>query len=169
MVDDPITGYSVLAYVHCKREAWLVLRRFVPEQENPYIELGRFLHRNSYKNKGYKEVELPGAKIDLIWKENNCTIVGEIKKSTRSVDGARIQLLFYLKLLKEKGINATGQILIPQERKRLTVEYDEKAEEELQKVIDELRHLQYENKPPKPVWISKCSKCGFANFCWAGE
>lgn len=117
MDDNIITGYSVLAYSVCPREAWFVLRRFTPDQDNPYIELGRFLHKNSYEGKGEKEIKLPGAVIDLIWNDNKCTIVGEIKKSSKSFKGAKIQLLYYLKLLKDMGIQTKGEILLPKEKR----------------------------------------------------
>ncbi|PNR94009.1 Dna2/Cas4 domain-containing protein [Petrotoga sp. 9PWA.NaAc.5.4] len=55
MDEDIVTGYSVLAYTVCKREAWFVLRRFKPEQDNPYIELGRYLHKIHTKEKAKKK------------------------------------------------------------------------------------------------------------------
>ncbi len=54
MDEDIVTGYSVLAYSACEREAWFVLRRFKPEQDNPYIELGRYLHKIHMKEKAKK-------------------------------------------------------------------------------------------------------------------
>lgn len=167
--ENIITGYSILAYSVCKREAWLVLRRFVPEQENSYIELGKFLHQNAYAKKVNKEIELPGSKIDVIWQEGSCTLVGEIKKSSHSVKGARAQLLYYLKILKDLGIEAKGQIMIPKEKKKIDIELNSDTYQEIQEIINGLEELQKIDIPPKPIWISQCSKCGFSNFCWAGE
>ena len=169
MDEDIVTGYSVLAYTVCEREAWFVLRRFKPEQDNPYIELGRYLHKNSYEGKGEKEIKLPGAVIDLIWNDKKCTIVGEIKKSSKSLKGARIQLLFYLKLLREKGVEAQGFILLPKEKKKIPVEYDKEAEKEIQEILQQLRELIKSPIPPAPKWIGLCSKCGFSELCWAGD
>lgn len=169
MDDNIITGYSVLAYSICPREAWFVLRRFTPEQDNPYIELGRFLHKNSYEGKGEKEIKLPGAVIDLIWNDNKCTIVGEIKKSSKSFKGAKIQLLYYLKLLEDMGIQAKGEILLPKEKKRIPIVFDEEAKKEIQDILLKLNELIESPVPPPPKWIGMCSKCGFAELCWAGE
>ncbi len=55
MDEDIVTGYSVLAYSACEREAWFVLRRFKPEQDNPYIELGRYLHKIHMKEKAKRD------------------------------------------------------------------------------------------------------------------
>jgi CRISPR-associated exonuclease Cas4 len=169
MDEDIITGYSILAYSVCQREAWLVLRRFIPEQDNPYIELGRFLHQSSYEGKGEKEIKLPGAVIDLIWNDKKCTVVGEIKKSSKSLKGARIQLLYYLKLLKDRGIEAQGVILLPTEKKRISIEYNEETEKEIEKIINEVKKLLELTIPPSPKWIGACNKCGFSEFCWAGD
>jgi len=169
MYEDIITGYSVLAYSVCHREAWLVLRRFTPERDNSYIELGKFLHQNSYSRKGTKEIELPGAKVDIIWQEGSCTIVGEIKKSSHSVKGARAQLLYYLKILKDLGIESKGQIMIPKENKKIDIELNSETLGEIEKIIEGLKELEKAETPPKSEWITQCSKCGFSDFCWAGE
>jgi CRISPR-associated exonuclease Cas4 len=169
MDEDIVTGYSVLAYSACEREAWFVLRRFKPEQDNPYIELGRYLHKNSYEGKGEKEISLPGAVIDVMWKDKKCTIVGEIKKSSKSLKGARIQLLFYLKLLRDKNVEAQGFILLPKEKKKIPIEYDEQAEMEIKEILLKLEELKQLSIPPPPKWKGICSKCGFSELCWAGD
>ncbi len=169
MTEDHITGYSVLAYSVCQREAWLVLRRFVPERDNSYIELGKFLHQNSYSRKGTKEIELPGAKVDVVWQEGSCTIVGEIKKSSHSVKGARVQLLYYLRILRDLGIEAKGQIMIPKEKKKIDIELNAETSGEIEEIVEGLKELEKIEAPPKPKWITQCPKCGFSDFCWAGE
>ncbi len=162
-----ITGSSILSYQTCHRQAWLTIRRFTPEQENPWILIGRYIHQTSYRDRGEKEIQLPGAKIDLIWKDGIVRIVGEIKKSSRSLQGAQLQLLFYLKLLHERGIACTGQILIPQEKRIVSIEWTVANQEMLGVTLDALRKLAERENPPEPKWIGSCSKCGFSNFCWA--
>lgn len=168
MEDDErlITGSAILSYHTCALQAWLTLRRFMPEQENPFLIVGRFIHKNSYQEKGEKEIELPGAKIDIIWKEGAVTIVGEIKKSSRSFQGAKLQLLFYLKLLSERSVKAVGRIMVPLEKKTLDIAWDEQNRSELDAVIDRLRKLA-DSEAPAPEWKSVCSKCGFSDFCWS--
>jgi CRISPR-associated exonuclease Cas4 len=161
-----ITGSAILSYHTCVLQAWLTMRRFLPEQENPFLVIGRFVHENSYQEKGEKEIELPGAKIDVIWKEGAVTIVGEIKKSSRSFQGAKLQLLFYLKLLSERGISAVGRIMVPLEKKVLNIEWNVENREELNSVMNRLKKLA-DNEAPIPEWKSVCMKCGFCDFCWS--
>ena len=162
-----ITGTAILSYTVCKRQAWLTLHRFLPEQENEYLTIGNFIHQNTFKNQGQKEIALPGAKLDMIWKNRSITVVGEIKKSSKSIKGARIQLLYYLKLLKERGIEAAGEIIIPQEHRRLPITLTPTEEAELTAIEQELVHLGTADKPPKPKRIRQCSKCGYSHYCWS--
>ncbi len=161
-----ITGSAILSYHTCALQAWLTMRRFIPEQENPFLIVGRFIHQYSYQEKGEKEIELPGAKIDIVWKEGAVTIVGEIKKSSRSFQGAKLQLLFYLKLLSERGINAVGRIMVPLEKKTINIEWNEESRTGLAVVIDQLKKLA-DSEAPFPEMKSVCSKCGFGDFCWS--
>jgi len=162
-----ITGTAILSYTVCKRQAWLTLHRFLPEQENEYLTIGNFIHQNTFKNQGQKEIALPGAKLDMIWKNRSITVVGEIKKSSRSIKGGRVQLLYYLSLLEAKGLKSKGEIIIPQEHRRLPVELNKETKQELQEVKEALIKLGKEEIPPKPKRKGICSKCGYFNFCRA--
>ncbi len=162
-----LTATTVLSFVVCPREAWFIHHSIIPDQENPFLELGRFVHESSYKNKGEKNVELPGMKIDLIWKENEATIVGEIKKSSRSIKGARIQLLYYIYALRERGIAARGYILIPKERKKIEVVLGEKERQELNELLQTVEMVVSSPVPPTAEKRSICNKCAYAELCWA--
>ncbi|HEW91085.1 MAG TPA: Dna2/Cas4 domain-containing protein, partial [Thermotogaceae bacterium] len=79
MID--ITGYLVLSYSNCHREAWLVAHRIFPENDNPNLALGRLLHETSYENRGEKDVAIDNIKLDLVEEKKGKTIISEIKKS----------------------------------------------------------------------------------------
>jgi CRISPR-associated exonuclease Cas4 len=162
-----ITASVFLSYVNCKRQAWLTLHRFSPESENTNILIGNFIHQSTFRREKHKEIELPGAKIDMIWKNAKMTVVGEIKKSSKSSKGARIQLLYYLKLLKDRDIEATGEIIIPDEHKRIKITLGENELKEIQSIEDEITILGQMNTPPKPKKTGLCRKCGHVNYCWA--
>lgn len=162
-----ITGSALLSLQNCERQAWLTMNKFLPEKENPYIVIGKFIHEHSYTGSGTKEIELPGAKIDVIWKDRKVNVVGEIKKSSRSIKGATVQLLFYLKLLKDRGIEANGVILVPKEHKRIELLLTLENEIELEKAIEKLRLIAQLEIPPEPSWKGICTKCGFGEFCWS--
>ncbi|HEW91626.1 MAG TPA: Dna2/Cas4 domain-containing protein, partial [Thermotogaceae bacterium] len=45
-----VNGSLVLSFSNCKREAWLMAHKIIPEQDNTFIALGRILHETSYEN-----------------------------------------------------------------------------------------------------------------------
>jgi CRISPR-associated exonuclease Cas4 len=161
-----ITGTLIWYYYICPREVWLMAHEINPEQENPLLELGRLIHDDAYprEKKGF---ETAGIKIDLIKKGEKRTIVGEIKKSSRSLKSATMQLAYYLFRLKEMGIKASGEILFPKEKKRIKVELDEAIERELKKAFSRIEKIFLSNKPPEPKKIRYCRNCAYREFCWA--
>ncbi|AKL94556.1 CRISPR-associated RecB-family exonuclease Cas4 [Clostridium aceticum] len=117
MEEIKITGTLIWYYYICKREVWLMSRQLTPDQEDSNIEIGRFFHEESYK-KNKKEISLGNIVIDVIKKENGQLVVGEVKKTSKFKQSARMQLLFYLKQLKDLGIQASGSLMFPKEKKR---------------------------------------------------
>ena len=43
-----ITGTLILFYYICRREVWLMAHELHPNQENPFLEIGRLIHQESY-------------------------------------------------------------------------------------------------------------------------
>ena len=78
-----------------------------------------------------------------------------------------MQLAYYIKRLKEFGINAKGEILIPKENKKINFELIPEIEEELEKGIEEMKRLSDEELPPTVKKTSYCKNCGFSDFCFA--
>ncbi|PLV58082.1 CRISPR-associated protein Cas4 [Thermotoga sp. KOL6] len=137
-------------------------RNVVPDQSNPYLELGRFIHEEY--NSG---LTLPGMKVDVLFEKNGMRIVGEVKKSSASVKGARYQLLYYLMRLEEEGLKARGEIIIPNEDKRIPVELDEESRKELRNIIVQIHEVLSKDIPPSPSRKSICRKCGYELFCFS--
>ncbi|PLV57251.1 CRISPR-associated protein Cas4 [Thermotoga sp. SG1] len=137
-------------------------RNIVPDQNNMYIEIGRFLHEdyNSGPN-------LPGMKVDMLFERDGVKVVGEVKKSSASIKGAELQLLYYLFRLEERGVKAKGEIIVPAENRRITVELTEEKREKIKKVIEEISLLIKEDLPPLPERKGICRKCGYELFCFS--
>jgi CRISPR-associated exonuclease Cas4 len=161
-----ITGNLVNAYYTCKRKFWLYARQFNPDPETALLQLGKIISQESYKREK-KEILLEGMKIDLVKKEEEQIIVCEVKKSSKGLKAAIMQLSFYLKKLKEYGLYLKGEILIPRERKRLPVELSEELEKELDNGISDMKRIMFSELPPNPRKTSFCRKCSFFEFCWA--
>jgi len=161
-----ITGSMVQAYMVCSRQTWLMSRQVYPGEDNIYLELGRLINEESYRRER-KEIQLGHLKIDLIRKDTKQIIVGEIKKSSRAENAARLQLAFYLYELAEMGIDAEGELLYPEERHKEKVVLDEFLFKEVERVKIEIYKLILADKPPLPQWITSCGKCSYAELCWA--
>lgn len=165
-MDFQVTGTLVWYYYICKREVWLMAHQLIPDQEQENVRIGKIIGENSY-NRDKKEIDLGNAKVDLIRTENGELVVGEVKKSSRFVESASKQLLFYLLQLKEMGIKARGQLLFPEERDKMEILLDEAAEDEIRKTMTDIEAIVNMDRPPKAKKIKYCRNCAYSEFCWA--
>ncbi|SHJ60895.1 CRISPR-associated exonuclease, Cas4 family [Paramaledivibacter caminithermalis DSM 15212] len=166
MKDMKVNGTLIWYYFICKREVWLMSHQLIPDQENSNIDIGRFLHEESYK-RDKKEISLGNIIIDVMKKENGELIVGEVKKSSRFKESARMQLLYYLKELKDKGIVAKGVLMFPKEKEREEIELTKEDEKELDKVVRDILRIIYLDKPPKAIKNKYCKKCAYSELCFS--
>ena len=161
-----VTGTLIWYYFVCKREVWLMSREVTPFEEDDLLEIGRLIHEDSYKREK-KEVDIFSMKIDVLRKSNGRLLIGEMKKSSSYLMPARMQLLFYLYRLKEMGISAEGELLIPKERKKEKVILSEEAEEKVKDAISDIRRIIALETPPPTVKTHFCNKCAYKDFCFA--
>lgn len=161
-----INGTLIEQYYICKREVWLTVHNLSGDQDNENLAIGRIIGEHAYKREK-KEIDLGNAKLDLIRTEDGQVVVGEVKKSSRFVESASKQLLFYLLQLKQMGIDARGELLIPEEKKKIDVLLDEKNEVEILAAIGEVEQIAAAARPPEPSKNKYCRKCAYSEFCWA--
>lgn len=164
MID--ITGYLVLSYSNCAREAWLVAHRIFPESENMNLALGRLIHETSYENRGEKDIAIENMRLDMVEEKRGRTIVSEIKKSKYSLKGARDQLLFYLLRLKEMGVQAEGLLLVPKEKEKISVLLTKEEEDRIRKICEEIQKIVEGSIPKIERMQNKCKNCAYYNYCW---
>lgn len=162
-----VSGTLIWYYYICPREVWLIGHQITPDQDNDNVSLGRFIQDYSYPRER-KELQVGNSKMDVFHvSEDGSLVVGEVKKSSRYSESARMQLAFYLAELKQRGIEARGELRFPQEKGRELVVLDEKTEAELDKARREILRILYLPVPPEPKKINFCRKCAYAEFCWA--
>jgi len=166
VVVNLFTGTLIWYYYICHREVWLMARQITPWQENPFIEIGRLISEESYQRER-KEIHLENIVIDLLKTEGENVVIGEVKKSSRFEKSARMQLAYYLWRLKQLGIYATGQLLFPKEKKKVTVTLTEEIENELSNAQKQIKSIIQMETPPSLKKIKFCSKCGYKEFCWS--
>lgn len=162
--DFSINGTLIWYYYICKREVWLMGHSIEPDQENDYIVLGNYIHEIFYTDRK-KEIKIDNViKIDVLPGKR---IIGEIKKSSKFLESAKMQVAFYLYYMKfEKNLDMEGMLLIPEERKRIKVFLTPTLKQEVERAIKEIKNILRLEKPPKAVKIPYCSKCAYRSMCW---
>jgi len=165
--DVHLTGTAYYNYVICPRKAWLMQYQLEPEHEHELLALGR-LHQEEHYERLTKEWELPGIKVDQIRREGDVLVLGEVKKSSGGLEASIMQLTYYLSRLEEEGVKARGELLIPKERKKIPMVFDNEAKARLAKATEEITALLRQPKPPTAKWLKFCPNCAYAEFCWSG-
>ncbi|MCX7870020.1 MAG: CRISPR-associated protein Cas4 [bacterium] len=162
-----IMGVLVWYYYVCHRQVWFISRNINSDQEDPYLEVGRTIHEIFYTNEK-KEFIFENIKIDIIrLSEENTVIIGEIKKSSKFIKPAIMQVAFYLYTLKNIIPTLTANLLIPLEKKNIKVELTPELEKELKECIDSITNIIKNEKPPKFKKIVFCEKCAYRFYCFS--
>lgn len=161
-----LTGSAFYNYVICPRKAWLMQYQVDPEREHDLLAQGRLNNVEHYQ-RADKELPLPGIKVDQIRREDGELVIGEVKKSSSGLEASVLQLSFYLHRLEEAGVKARGEVLIPKERKKVSVTLDEPTRTRLYEATKEITDLLLNLQPPKAEWIKFCPNCAYAEFCWS--
>lgn len=161
-----ITGTMVNYYFHCKRQCWLFANRINLEDNSEDVHIGRVLHELKLQDKKeQRELSIENIKLDKITKE----YVVENKKSDSDITAASWQLLYYLKILKDKGVCRKGKLEIEeknkQDKKAHYIELTSEKEEELEAVLKDISLLIEGEKVPSYVFEPKCKKCAYFEYC----
>lgn len=137
-----------------------------PDQDNPNVDLGRFIHEQSYP-RDKKEITFGNIKLDIVKKGKDGLVIGEVKKSSRFEASARMQLAFYLAELEKAGLKARGELCFPKEKKREALELTDELRAKLDSAVRDILRLAYLDRPPEPARGKWCKNCAYAEFCWA--
>ncbi len=165
--DLPVGGTLLWYYAICRREVWLMAHAINPDEDNPNLEYGRFLHEQAY-GREKKEIQAGASKLDIVRQgQDGELLVVDVKKSFRAVESARLQLAGYLLELEERGIRAKGELRFPEERRREAVLLDETTRARVLAAREDIRRIATGSVPPKPVRVTWCGKCAYGEFCWS--
>ena len=165
-----IGGTEVHYYVLCPRKLWWFSHGMEQEHvsggvgaEN--VALGQIVHAESYPDKSRKDVLIDGLlRLDF----TDSRAVHEVKKSQGGQRATLLQLLYYLYYLKhEKGIETTGVIDYPKQRRREEVTLTPEGEAEVARVIAGVRATrELPTPPPVLAPMPICKKCSYQDLCW---
>lgn len=166
MEDINVNGTLVWYYFVCKRQVWLMAHNILPNQDDENIKIGKLLHERSYQ-KDKKEISLGNVKIDIISKDKGYFMVGEVKKSSRYMKSAKMQLAYYLLELKRHGIDGYGMLMFPKERKKEEINLTDDLIKELEIIEIDIVKICSREFPPNVEKNPLCKNCGYIEFCWS--
>jgi CRISPR-associated exonuclease Cas4 len=165
--DSEIIPTLIWYYYACRRETWIMSHQVNPDQDDKTIAIGRILHENSHM-RDKKEISLPGMKLDIVTREDGKIIIDEIKKSSKSLKAAEMQLLYYLYRLRNKGIDAKGRLYLSTERKTIDINLDSASVIEIESAVKDITGIIGMTEPPKLERIKFCGNCAYRELCVQG-
>ena len=160
-----INGTLMNYYIHCKRQCYLHGNRINLEDNSEEVKIGQALHEAKENDKN-TEITIENIKIDKLTKE----YLTEVKKSDADLEAAKWQLLFYLKVLKEKGIDRKGKLEFIEknrkDKKTVILELDDEIEKQLYQYEEEIKQLLLKEEVPPVLDKPKCKKCAYYEYCY---
>lgn len=170
LAERRISGTEVHYYVLCPRKLWWYAHGLEQEhvtggvgQEN--VALGTLLHQESYPGQPRKDILVDGL-IRLDFTDDG--LVHEIKKSKGGEQATLYQILYYLYYLKHvKGIETTGVIDYPLQKRRQSVTLTPELEADLERILDAIEATRRLPAPPvvaRPLAL--CKQCAYQELCW---
>lgn len=153
----------MMQYYHvCKRELWFESRNLEIDRENPTVARGTAIDETAY-SESRRSLRLGMVSLDLLDDDR----VVEIKPSSRLTEPARMQLLYYLWYLEQvAGVEKTGVLAHPRERRRETVELTDERRERIERAIRGIHEVITSETPPPAEEKPYCESCAFHDFCW---
>ena len=161
-----VNGTLINYYFHCKRQCYLHGNRLNLEDNSEHVKVGKAIHEEKSADKSNSEIAIDNIRLDKLTKE----YLTEVKKSDADVEAAKWQLLYYLKVLKNKGVVRKGKLEFVEknksDKKVMILQLTEELENELDGYINEIQDLIASDKPPERLNSSKCKKCAYYEYCY---
>ena len=101
-----VNGTLINYYFHCKRQCYLHGNRLNLEDNSENVKIGKAIHEERSEKGKNTEISIDNIKLDKLTAE----YLIEVKKSDADVNAATWQLMYYLKVLRSKGIERKGKL-----------------------------------------------------------
>lgn len=161
-----VNGTLINYYFHCKRQCYLHGNRLNLEDNSEQVKIGKAIHEERAEISRNSEIAIDNIRLDKLTKE----YLTEIKKSDADVEAAKWQLLYYLSVLKSKGIDRKGKLEFAEknksERKIIILELTGELEQKLEGYIKEIETLLKKSEPPECINKATCKKCAYYEYCY---
>ena len=160
-----ITGTLVNYFFHCKRQCWLHGNRVNLEDNSELVKIGKQLHKIKSEKSKSGEVAIDSIKIDRI----NGEYLIEYKKSDADIKAASWQVLYYLLVLKRKGIDKKGKLICMEKNKEVKKVFEivltKSVESILVNLEEEIKEFIMTKDIPPFEYEPKCRKCAYYSYC----
>ncbi len=161
-----ITGTIVNYFIHCKRQCWLFAHMMNFEDDSEDVRIGRILHEVRSEGRNNTEIQIEGIKVDKMTED----YVIELKKSDADVEATKWQTLYYLYILKQKGIDRKGRLEFLERKKQtcktVELELDSLTEAKLIGMLVEIEQYLSQDKPDEAIYAKKCERCAYYAYCY---
>lgn len=161
-----VNGTLVNYYFHCKRQCYLHGNRLNLEDESENVKIGKAIHEEKYDKEKNREIAIDNIKLDKL----TTKYLTETKKSDADIEAAKWQLLYYLKVLKSKGIIRKGKLEIVEKNKQnksvIIVDLTDEIERKLDMIEKEIIKLIDGNNVPEVINDKKCKQCAYYAYCY---
>ncbi|MEW6585871.1 MAG: CRISPR-associated protein Cas4 [Candidatus Micrarchaeota archaeon] len=161
----PVTGTQINYLFVCPTELWYFSHHLNMEHSSDLVAAGRFIHQNTYQREK-KDIKIEGIAIDFV-KKGDTVELHEVKKSKKMERAHEMQALYYLYVLRKKGIKAVAVLDYPLIRERKKLELDEQNGKAVEDAVARVKGIASLKVPPQPKRIPICPKCSYYEFCWA--
>jgi len=161
-------GLYVYYYFVCPRKLWFYSRRITMEHESDLVQIGKYIELFYKEDKKYERKVIIDNTIspDIIRRYREFILVFEVKKSSKFKEAALWQLKYYLWYLKRKGLNVKGKLVVPEESKEELIELTKEDEDKLKEIIQKIKEILKQDKPPRVVKRDYCNSCAYYPLCW---
>lgn len=161
-----VNGTLINYYFHCRRQCYLHGNRLNLEDNSEIVQIGKAIHEERQEQSKDTELAIDNIKIDKLTKD----YLVEVKKSDADVEASKWQLLYYLKVLKEKGVERKGKLEFVEKNKTknkiLYFELTEENMKELEFYVESIEKLLNEENIPDVLNEPKCKKCAYYEYCY---
>lgn len=161
-----VNGTLMNYYFHCRRQCYLHGNRLNLEDNSEIVQIGKAIHEERAAEASGTEIAIDNIRLDRLTAE----YLTEIKKSDADEEACKWQLLYYLMVLKQKGINRKGKLEFVEKnkggRRVVVVELTDELEEQLQQHVRAIESLLQEEEVPAAVKKKHCKQCAYFEYCF---
>lgn len=161
-----VNGTLINYYFHCKRQCYLHGNRLNLEDNSEIVKIGKAIHEEKAADSSNAEISIDNIKLDKLTSE----YLTEIKKSDADIEAGKWQLIYYLKVLKEKGIIRKGRLECIEknksDKKVIYIELNDELEKELDDYVEKIEEIINSDNIPDVLNKSSCKKCAYYEYCY---